>query len=93
MRHGHKSHSTRFDGHKASVAAEAEENPITDVDVIAANAPDNALELVGTSEAPEVQRCQAHSRGEGPAPTRRPVVNLLCPSHDAHSACAKAAPA
>jgi transposase len=53
MRHGRKSKSSRFDGHKATLAVDTETGLITDVDVIAGNAPDNenALELVtGTEE-------------------------------------------
>jgi hypothetical protein len=52
MRHGHKSRRARFDGHKAAVAVDTDEGLITQVDVIAGNAPDNenALELVEASE-------------------------------------------
>ena len=53
MRHGRKSKQTRFDGHKATIAVDTAEGVITDVDVIAGNAPDNqnALELTeGTEE-------------------------------------------
>ena len=53
MRHGRKSKSSRFDGHKAALAVDTETGLITDADVIAGNAPDNenALELVtGTEE-------------------------------------------
>lgn len=53
MRHGRKSKSSRFDGHKAAVAVDTDEGVITDADVIAANAPDdeNALGLVEGTEA------------------------------------------
>lgn len=52
MRHGHKSRTRRFDGHKAAVAVDAESQLITAVGVLAGNAPDNeqALELVEASE-------------------------------------------
>jgi signal transduction histidine kinase len=53
MRHGHKSARKRFDGHKASIAVDAETQLITAVDVLAGNAPDatGALALVEASEA------------------------------------------
>ena len=52
MRHGHKSSSKRFDGHKASVAVDTDSQVITAVDVLAGNASDNvgALEMVELSE-------------------------------------------
>ncbi len=52
MRHGRKSASQRFDGHKATVAVDTETQLITAVDVMAGNAhdSDNALELVQQSE-------------------------------------------
>jgi hypothetical protein len=52
MRHGRKSASKRFDGHKAAVAVETEEQLITAVAVLAGNAPDatGALALVEQSE-------------------------------------------
>jgi hypothetical protein len=52
MRHGRKSKSSRFDGHKAALAVDAATGLITDADVIAGNAPDNenALALVIGSE-------------------------------------------
>lgn len=40
MRHGRKSKSKRFDGHKASIAVEVESQIIVDADVIAGDAPD-----------------------------------------------------
>ena len=53
MRHGHKSKSKRFDGHKAAVVVDTDTQLITAVDVLPGNAPDNlgALELVEQSEA------------------------------------------
>ena len=53
MRHGHKSKSKRFDGHKAAVVVDTDSQLITAVDVLAGNAADNlgALELVEQSEA------------------------------------------
>jgi hypothetical protein len=52
MRHGHKSASKRFNGHKAAVAVEMESQLITGVEVLAGNAGDQekALELVQQSE-------------------------------------------
>ena len=53
MRHGHKSSSKRFDGHKAAIVVDTDSQLITAVDVLPGNAPDNlgALELVEQSEA------------------------------------------
>lgn len=53
IRHGRKSASTRFDGHKAAVVTEVESQVITAVDVMAGNAKDQegSLELVQQSEA------------------------------------------
>ncbi len=52
MRHGRKSASTRFDGHKAALAVDTDEQLITAVDVLAGNAPDDAdaLDLVEQTE-------------------------------------------
>lgn len=52
MRAGHKSASKRFEGHKASVAVDTDTGLITEVDVIAGNAPDNSdvMALVEHSE-------------------------------------------
>ena len=52
MRHGRKSASKRFNGHKAAVAVEMESQLITGVEVLAGNAGDQekALELVQQSE-------------------------------------------
>jgi hypothetical protein len=52
MRHGRKSASQRFDGHKAAVAVEIESQLIGAVEVLAGNAGDQekALELVHQSE-------------------------------------------
>ena len=56
MRHGHKSKSRRFDGHKAAVVVDTDSQLITAVDVLPGNAADNlgALELVEQSEASAV---------------------------------------
>ena len=53
MRHGRKSRSHRFDGHKAQVAADTDSQLIIAVEVLPGNAPDaeQALEAVGASEA------------------------------------------
>ena len=52
MRHGHKSSSKRFEGHKASVAVDTDSQVITDVDVLPGNAYDSvgALEMVERTE-------------------------------------------
>ena len=52
MRHGHKTSSKRFEGHKASVAVDTNSQVITDVDVLPGNASDNvgALGMVERSE-------------------------------------------
>ncbi len=52
MRHGHKSTSKRFEGHKAAVAVDPVSQLFTAVDILSANAPDaeDALELVEASE-------------------------------------------
>jgi hypothetical protein len=52
IRHGHKSSSIRFDGHKAAVAVETDSQLFTAADILPGNAPDNieALELVEQSE-------------------------------------------
>ena len=53
MRHGRKSASTRFDGHKAAVATDVESQLITAVDVMAGSAKDQegSLDLIQQSEA------------------------------------------
>lgn len=53
MRHGRKSSSHRFNGHKAQVAVDTDSQLITAVEVLAGNAPDaeHALEVVEASEA------------------------------------------
>lgn len=53
MRHGHKSKSKRFEGHKLAIAVDADSQLITAVEVLAGNAPDSegALELTEASEA------------------------------------------
>ena len=52
MRHGHKSGSKRFDGHKAAIVVDTGTQLITALEVLPGNAPDNlgALELVEQSE-------------------------------------------
>ena len=52
MRHGRKSASKRFDGHKGALAVDTDEQLITAVGVLAGNAPDdeNALDLVEQTE-------------------------------------------
>ena len=52
MRHGRKSSSTRFDGHKTGLTVDTDSQLITAVDVLPGNAPDRtgSLELVKQSE-------------------------------------------
>jgi len=77
MRHGHKSKSRRFDGHKAAVV-DADTQLITAVDVLPGNGPDNlgALELVEQSEAsagvPVVEAMGDTAYGDGS--TRQAIV-------------------
>ena len=56
MRHGHKSSSRRFDGHKAAIVVDTDSQLITAVEVLPGNAPDNlgALELVEARIAGQV---------------------------------------
>ena len=70
MRHGHKSSSRRFDGHKAAIVVDTDSQLITAVDVLPGNAPDNlgALELVEESEGQH--RCVG-GRGHGRCRLRR----------------------
>ena len=67
MRHGHKSSSKRFDGHKASIVVDTDSQLITAVAVLPGNAADNlgALDLVAASEPTPVCR------------SRRPWAMLL----------------
>ena len=53
MRHGRKSAQKRFDGHKAQIAVDTDEQWITAVDVLPGNAPDHeqALAMVVKTEA------------------------------------------
>lgn len=53
MRHGRKSKAKRFDGHKLQLAVDTESQLITDLAVVAGNAPDReqALSVVAESEA------------------------------------------
>src|SRR5438132_12922005 len=53
MRHGRKSSSHRFNGHKAQVAVDTDSQLITAVEVLPGNAPDadRALEVVDATEA------------------------------------------
>ncbi len=53
LRHGRKSSSHRFNGHKAQVAVDTDSQLITAVEVLPGNAPDadHALEVVEASEA------------------------------------------
>jgi hypothetical protein len=75
MRHGRKSASKRFDGHKAAVAVDTDAQLITAIAVLAGNAPDatGALELVEASEA-ATDRAVEETYGDcayGDGPTRQ----------------------
>ena len=82
MRHGHKSKSKRFDGHKAAVVVDTDSQLITAVDVLPGNAPDNlgALELVEQSEAsadvPVVEAMGDTAYGDGG--TRQTFADAGC---------------
>ena len=76
MRHGHKSKSKRFDGHKAAVVVDTDSQLITAVDVLPGNAADNlgVLELVEQSEASSdvavVEAMGDTAYGDGGTPAR-----------------------
>ena len=85
MRHGHKSSSRRFDGHKAAIVVDTDTQLITAVAVLPGNAPDNlgALELVEQSEAnsgvPVQEAMGDAAYGDGatrraPAPVQRGML-------------------
>lgn len=79
MRHGRKSPTKRFDGHKLGIAVDTDEQLITAVDVMAGSAKDNedALELVQVSEAAtgtEVEVAMGDA-AYGAAATRRKFLN------------------
>ena len=69
MRHGRKSASKRFDGHKAAVAVDTDGQLITAVDVLAGNAPD-ATGRAGVGGAERAgHRLRRSGRPTGTAPT------------------------
>ena len=88
MRHGHKSSSRRFDGHKAAIVVDTDSQLITAVEVLPGNAPDNlgALELVEQSEAntgvpvEEAMGDAAYGDGHTRAGLRRCGTHPDCPS-------------
>jgi hypothetical protein len=75
MRHGRKSARKRFDGHKAAVAVETDEQLITAIDVLAGNAPDAADALELTEQTERATGCAvAETQGDcayGDGATRR----------------------
>jgi transposase len=75
MRHGRKSARKRFDGHKAAVAVDTDEQLITAVDVLAGNAPDAADALELTEQTEQATGCAvAETSGDcayGDGPTRQ----------------------
>ena len=66
MRHGRKSSSKRFDGHKAAVVVDTDSQLVTAVDILPGNAGDNTgvLELVEQSEE-NTGRWRRPSYGDG----------------------------
>lgn len=79
MRHGRKSSTKRFDGHKLGIAVDTDEQLITAVDVMAGSAKDNedALVLVQASEAATAVGVEM-AMGDaayGAAATRREFLN------------------
>ena len=58
MRHGHKSSSKRFDGHKAALAVDAASQLITAVEVLPGNAGD-ATDALALTQASEINSGQA----------------------------------
>jgi hypothetical protein len=57
MRHGRKSASKRFDGHKAALAVDTDSQFITAVDVLAGNAPDDADALALVEQTEQATGC------------------------------------
>jgi hypothetical protein len=57
MRHGRKSKAKRFDGHKVQVATDTESQLITDVAVLAGNAPDREQALAVVEESEVLTGC------------------------------------
>ena len=57
MRHGRKSTSKRFDGHKVQMAVDTESQLITDVAVLLGNAPDKEQALVVVEESEALTGC------------------------------------
>ena len=64
MRHGHKSSSRRFDGHKAAIVVDTDSQLITAVEVLPGNAPDN-LGGAGTGGGERGQHRCAGGGGHG----------------------------
>ena len=60
MRHGHKSSSRRFDGHKAAIVVDTDTQLITPVEVLPGNAPDN----LGSLELEEAMGDAAYGDGD-----------------------------
>jgi hypothetical protein len=58
MRHGRKSKAKRFDGHKLQLAVDTESQLITDLAVIAGNAPDHEQALAVVEESEALTGCQ-----------------------------------
>ena len=70
MRHGHKSKSRRFDGHKAAIAVDIDNQLITAVDVLPGNAPDN-IGVLGVLEQSEASAGVSVSEAVGGRRLRR----------------------
>lgn len=61
MRHGRKSKSQRFDGHKATLAVDTESQLVTATDVIAGNASDGANALALCEKSAENTGCEVET--------------------------------
>ena len=88
MRHGRKSASKRFDGHKAAVAVDTAEPLIVAVDVLTGNAPDaaGALELIAQAEV--TTGCVVDERmGTAPTAAARPARRLPRPAEPSWRKC------
>src|SRR5581483_2940903 len=75
VRHGRKSARKRFDGHKAAVAVDTDEQLITAVGVLAGNAPDNADALALVEQTERATGCAVAATDAdcayGDGPTRQ----------------------
>ena len=82
MRHGHKSSSRRFDGHKAAIVVDTDSQLITAVDVLPGNAPDNLGSLDWWSRAKPTPTCRWKKPWAMP-PTATATPGRPSPTRDA----------